>query len=72
MAGYDLQKLVGRSINMNHIGKKRKYTVTAAYPYFVIAHHYDHDTGYMAKETFCVGDLVHMGILKSKGRVTDE
>ncbi len=76
MAGYDLQSLVGteivekRSIDTGITGritKKTKWTVIAAYPYFVRVMRIC-DNGAVIYGSFSIGELVTMGVLDKGGK----
>lgn len=71
----DLTKIVGKEIKVRHpvtngiLGratKTEKWLVIAAYPHHVMAIQ-TYDSGFIARECFCLGELVQIGAVK-RGR----
>lgn len=80
MAKYDLQSFVGteivekRAINTGisgNIYKKCKWTVIEAHPYFIRVMRIC-ENGTEIYNTFNIGDLVRMGVINDKRRMTNE
>ena len=75
MGKFDLSQLVGTEIVMvsqdNNVGnerKKTKWNVIEAYPHFVRVMRIT-ENGDEIYNTFHLGDLIEMGVLRQKGRM---